>query len=454
MRQYLKPHEAAELDALIRGSIKVLDCEKPPEWFHRYQLEAWEATTPIIAICAGWQSGKTVFLPNWLKREIQRKGPGDYGAFSTTYKLLNRKFLPELKTEFKHLAVYHKADMQFVFTEAGSRMMWGDQWDGTPTVIQLGYAENPDSLESATMKAVVWDEPGQRLVPEQSFLTVQSRLMVNRGRMCLSSRPYEFNWFQKLVQAGLTGTDNNVKVVSFPSWANPVNPKEDDPYWEDLRRSTAPWQFTMLYEGKFTRPAGAIYDIFDSKVHCIPRFDIPKDWERVIGLDFGPNNTCAVFFARDPVRKRWIIYRVYLQGGRSVEQHVYAIRRGEPKKLRCYGGAHHEQEAREAYTMAGLPCQEPPINDVFEGIKRGYGAYARRELFMFSDLKKLVAETETYAYELDDDGEPTEKIQNKSKFHRCDAKRYGSSAIWARTGVARIRSRYEKARREAMEDDD
>ncbi len=133
----------------------------------------------------------TVFLPRWLRREIQRKGPGDYGAFSSTYRLLSRKFLPELKTEFKDIADFRASDQQFVLNTTGSQKMFGSKWDGSPTIIQLGHAENPDTLESATLKAVAWDEPGQRLVPEQSFRTVQSRLMVNRGRMCLASRPYE-----------------------------------------------------------------------------------------------------------------------------------------------------------------------------------------------------------------------------------------------------------------------
>ena len=170
-------------------SIGIVDCEKPPEWFHGDQLRAWNSDATILAICAGWQSGKTVFLPPWLKREIQRKGPGDYGAFSSTYRLLDRKFLPLLKEEFEGFATWHNGSQRFIFIEEGSRALWGDKWNGKPTIIQLGHAENPDSLESATLKAVAWDECGQRLVPKESFETVESRLMVNRGRMCLASRP-------------------------------------------------------------------------------------------------------------------------------------------------------------------------------------------------------------------------------------------------------------------------
>lgn len=433
----ISPREALEElaeRALLRRQR--IDCERHPEWFHGSQKLAWFATQAIVAICAGWQSGKTVFLPPWLKREIQRKGPGDYGAFSSTYKLLERKFLPELKKDFKVFADYKAASMQFIFHEAGSRKLFGDKWNGEPTVIQLGHAENPDSLESATMKAVAWDEPGQGSIPSQSFLTVQSRLMVNRGRMCLSSRPYEYGWYQELVESGLNGTNSDVKVINFPSWENPLNPREDDPYWQKLRNSLPDWKFQLLYEGKFTRPAGAIYDCFrtsdtaSQKASTCKRFDIPKHWDIYVGLDFGNINTAAVYLAeeRDDLdgkpTGRFYLWGSYHDGGKSGSQHAFDIMKPLGRRPRAYGGSHQEDGWRDAFNHHGLYVQEPPINDVEVGILCVYGAVKAGKLIVFDDLDKVIAEFNSYSRELDDNADVTEKIKDKAKYHRLDALRY------------------------------
>lgn len=434
-----------------RGVYRELkDFEKHPDWFHPAQVQAWNSTATIVAICAGWQSGKTVSLSHWLLREIQRRGCGDYGAFSSTYKLLDRKFLPELKNEFKNIAEYKAASMQFVLTEQGCKTMWGsptveNPWDKTPTVIQLGYAENPDSLESATMKAVVWDEPGQRLVPEQSFRTVHSRLMVNRGRMCLASRPYEFNWFQRLVHDGLTGRNDNVDVITFPSWINPANPPEDDVYWSDLRASMPAWLFDMLYGGKFTRPAGAIYDCFNREKNVVKPFKIPRNWKRFAGHDFGPVHMAAVFAAQSPVDGKVYVYRTYLDGNKTVKEHVEAFKVDDVisadgvfdnttgnRKLKTpvtVGGTRSEDEWRNQFTAAGWPIARPPIWHIDAQIERVYAAIKSGQLVIFDNLTNLIAELETYSRKVNDQGEPLAEIEDESKYHRHAALRYLMSVV-------------------------
>ncbi len=440
MRPYLKPHEAAELDALLASNSVKLDLEKAPEWtdeygneckFHDDQLVAWFSTAIIIAICAGWQSGKTIFLAWWLLREIQRRGTGDYGAFSTTYKLMDRKFLPELKKVFGKFATFHEKSMQFRFTELGSRLVHGPDWNGLPTIIQLGYADTPDSLESATMKAVVWDEPGQKLVPEESYQTVQSRLMMNRGRMVLASRPYEFNWFERLVTETLLGVKKNCVVVNFPSWANPFNPPESDTeFWDEKRREMADWQFIMKYLGKFTRPAGAIYDceftIIDDKDS-----PIEPSWQRFLGMDFGLINVAGVFLAKDPNSRKCYVYRSYCPGkAKTTGEHVLALRKGEPRELNAKGGNHNtEHHARNDFTQCGLPIAQPIITgpgSVEGQMDHLYAAIKNGDLvFLRNGAAKVIEELTHISWELDDDDNPIPgKIKDEPKYHRHRALGY------------------------------
>lgn len=418
--------------ATQRPSEPPLDAETPPSWFHPAQLRAWDDNRPIVAICAGWQSGKTVLLPHWLKREIQRKGPGDYGAFSSTYKLLNRKFLPELKKCFRELADFRAGDQQFVFTDRGSRLLHGAGWNGEPTVIQLGHAEHPDSLESATLKAVVWDECGQRLVPKQSYDTVKSRLMVNRGRMCLASKPYESGWFETLV----TKRSEGVGVVSFASWENPENPPADDPYWETIRAEMPEWRVDMQYGGVFTMPAGLIYNCFDNEKNICEDFDIfaaYPDARLYPGMDFGKINTAAVGVADVPSINTIFVFGEYHAGvKKDYSEHIKDIRemtnacaRGRSFQPGCGGNKHGEDGWREAYRMHGLPLDEPPENNIDVQIQGVWSQMNQRRLVFFRNgARETIEDVKHYSNKVDEDGNVLPIIEDDHKWHRLAALRY------------------------------
>lgn len=405
-----------------------LDAETAPAWFHPYQLRAWQETRPIVAICAGWQSGKTLSLPFWLRREIQRKGPGDYGAFSSTYKLLNRKFLPELKKCFRELADFRAADQQFVFTEAGSRLLHGAAWNGEPTIIQLGHAENPDSLESATLKAVAWDECGQRLVPEQSYHTVRSRLMVNRGRMCLASKPYESGWFERLV----TAKSADVGPITFPSWANPVNPPEDDPYWDKIRAEMPGWRFDMQYGGFFTMPAGLIYNCFEWEKNTCEDYDV-SGLQIYPGMDFGKINTAGLAAADDPSTGIIYIIGEYHAGAkRDYDDHVKSMRnltipnaKGRGLSPGCGGNKHGEDGWREAYRRHGLALDEPPENNIEVQIQGVWSLMSQGKLKFFrGGARQTIEDVQHYSRKVDQDGTVLDAIEEDQKWHLLSALRY------------------------------
>ena len=68
--------------------------------------------------------------------------------------------------------------------------------------------------------------------------------------------------------------------------------------------------------------------------------------------------------------------------------------------------------------------REPPIKDVEVGIDRVYGALKKVQLLVFDDLAGLLDELGTYSREVDELGEPTEKLAEKARYHRLDALRY------------------------------
>jgi hypothetical protein len=250
------------------------------------------------------------------------------------------------------------------------------------------------------------------------------------GRILMTTTPYNLGWlkqkFWDVWQAG-QGAAHSLIVISFPSIANPSFPKQE---YERAQRDLPRWKFDMFYRAIFTRPAGMIYDCFDTAVHKIKRFPIPPHWERYAGIDFGGVNTAAVKIAQDPLTQKWYAYETYHKGGKSAEEHAKAIQGKDPVGT-AYGGAASEGQWRMEFGRGGLPIFAPTIKSVEVGIDRVYGAIKRNQFYIFDDLDDLLDEVGSYARELNEMGEPTEAIADKSSYHLLDSVRYIGSAVFS-----------------------
>lgn len=411
--------------------------------FHPGQAKAWRSDARFVCVLAGTQGGKTSFGPVWLWREIKTRGPGDYLVVTPTYPLLIKKALPEFLRLFqRHLRLgeYNAQQKIFAFSAAGMQRLFGPDVDTTErTQIFFGHASDPESLESATAKAVWLDEAGQKKFKLGSWEAIQRRLSIHEGRALITTTPYDLGWLKQQLWDRWKAGEKTVDVIRFDSTENPAFPPAE---FERARGSLPGWKFDLFYRAVFTRPAGLIYDSFLDE-HIVRRFAIPKAWPRYLGLDFGGVNTAGVFFAEEldsDGRKtgKLFAHREYKAGGRSASEHCYYLLKGEPGVPFCVGGSHSEDQWRREFSkggkvdipkwgeveVAGLPIQEPRIKDVEVGIDRVYAAFRRNEVYVFDDLLGLLEELRTYSRELDDKGDPTEKIEDKESFHHLDAVRY------------------------------
>lgn len=407
--------------------------------FHPGQWRAWEAEERFVVILAGTQGGKSSFLPWWLYREIERQGQGDYLIAAPTYKILEPKILPTFLDVFARLlslgTFVRSPVMRFTFSDEGARRTFGDRYDpnGPPTVIYFGHASNPDSLESATYKAAALDEAGQDDFKQGSWEAILRRLSLatatGGGRVLIATTVYNLGWIKAvLYDRKIRDNDPSIAIIHFDSTENPKFPKAE---FERARRDLPKWRFDMFYRGRFTRPAGMIYDSYDEERHERARTIIPDEWKRYMGLDFGPVNTAAVFLAERPEDKHLFLYRTYHAGGRTAKQHAVAMMEGEPKHRLplAYGGSRSEQEWRNDFTAAGLPVAPSPIIDVEIGILRVWGVHKRDEMTVFTDLDEYRAQKLSYSRELDANDEVTEAIKDKHAYHILDAERYILSSI-------------------------
>lgn len=386
------------------------------------RLLASPAQIPILQ--SGTQVGKTCGLVEWLAQEMERCGPGDYMFVSPTFPLMELKAISELKErfvtltgQFRHRPGYHRLES----VEENER--------GVPEYrILLGSAVNPDSLESATVKAVAIDELAQSSFPRQAWEALVRRVSVNQGRICAGTTLYDVSsWYKTEIYDKWKDGDPRFDIIQADSVENPAFPREQ---YEQARRDLPSWKFNMFYRGVYERPTGLVYDAFDETTQVIPAFDLRlpqyQEWPRYVGHDFGPNNTAAVWLAQDPGTGFLYVYRDYHRGGLSVGQHVAEFKRlsaAETIRNRT-GGAWAEEEARYAYTAAGWPIFKPAIRDVEAGIDRVYSFVAKNQLFVFNDCQRFINEIMSYTRELDENYETTDKIRDKARFHLMDSIRY------------------------------
>jgi hypothetical protein len=428
-----------------------VDTSKPLYWLdrngelhwnlHRGQWRVWNSEKQITLALAGTQSGKTVFGPLWMAREIQNHGPGDYLIASPTFKLLSLKLFPEFLRLFKSTCRWGDFtgrggfQSRFLFSPYGQKALHGRAYS-VPTQVYFGHAQNPDSLESATVKAAWLDECGQKAFKLGSWEAVQRRLAVHRGRVLATTTPYNLGWLKDLLfdpWRKAKGNHPNVEVVQFKSLENPAFPREE----YDRAKATMPnWRFRLFYDAEFERPAGAIYDCFDKDKHTCDPFPIPGEWKkRFMGLDFGGVHTAAVYLAEEPASSnpRYFVYREYPGGSNwtsaTAAVHAKSMLRSEPFRPTAVGGAGSEDQWREEFRVGGLPVAEPPVSEVEVGINRVYAMIKTDRLMVFNNCVGLLDQLQNYSRETDDAGNVMEDIVDKAEYHYCDALRYICSRL-------------------------
>lgn len=407
--------------------------------FHRGQERAWDATRRFIFVLAGTQSGKTSWGPWWLWREIRRTARSgelnDYLAVTSSFALFQKKMLPEMITVFCHILKigrYHKSARVIELRDPDTKKFWAKTPDDPMWGrIMLCSASAPSNLESATAKGAWLDECGQPEYSLEIWEAILRRLSLHRGRALGTTTIYDLGWLKRNIYDRWLKGAPDIEVIQFSSTENPTFSPEE---YAERKASMPPWRFAMMYDGVFTRPAGSIYECYSDELHTghvVPDFAIPKEWPRYVGMDYGAVNTALIWIAEDQKKGRFYAYRESLEGGKSTAEHAaQALRNAESENVvGWFGGAPSETQQRMDWSAEGVPVIQPYIADVEAGIDRVYALFKTKRLFLFESCSGLRDEATNYKRKVDAQGEPTEEIENKSRFHRLDALRYVAPAL-------------------------
>ena len=414
----------------------------PPEFFvddgkgalqcnmHSGQIKVWDSEARWVFALAGYQSGKTVIGPPWMDREIDRRGPGDYLVATSTYKLLTRKLLKVYRWyfEYKLKQATYNGDLQaLVFHQAVKEKGQRIRFPGADTETQIffGSAQSPESLESATVKAIHLDEVGQKQFKRDSWDAVERRGSVFEARILGTTTLYGLGWLKTQIYDPWLEGDPDIEVIQFPS---SINPRFSAKEWERMVAKYPKWKADLFLYGRFSRPAGMIYDRFESERHIVAPHPIPDDWPKWTWHDFGPVNFVTLWCAQNPLNGELLIYREYKSDGKKdIFDHVSHIKAVSGKEGfgRCVGGAAVEDGWRGSFTQGGWPIHKPKPHRVEDGIQLSYDWWALDRIRVSKECPLFVDEILSYSRETDDDGEPTDKIDDDQSYHFMAAMRYG-----------------------------
>lgn len=373
--------------------------------------------SPVLAAIAGTGGGKTQLGYWWLHSRMETLPGHTWGVAEPTYGMLSKIVLNSSDPNRPSLEEY--------FRRVGHRPRWISKQNHILATdygqVYLGSADNPDSMQGAALRGYWLDESGQ--MSALAHDTARQRVAMLQGQVLHTTTPYNLGALKTEIW-----DRRNEPGTHVETWKSIDRPGFPVDRYEEERHRLPPWRFAMLYDARFDRPAGLIYQAFNEAVCIIDRFPIPEGWLIYVGHDFGANNPCALFYAQDPATGQFYLWQEYLPGpGRSAAEHVVEFKRITAGRIvikRVGGNKATEGEVREAYTSHGWPIVEPKLGHVEPRIDKVVGLHQLNKIFVFRDCRNYIDEKRSFSREVDENGLPTMKIADEARFHCMSAEQY------------------------------
>lgn len=192
--------------------------------------------------------------------------------------------------------------------------------------IWLRGTENVESLRGLGIHFLIVDEVAMM----RNWYTIweevlRSTLTDTQGQVLFCSTPRGYNHHFELWQKGQGGH------VDWQSWtfATADNPHIKKDEIVKAQEELTPEAFQQEYLAQFRTAVGLAHPVFDRNRHVIEYFDIPREWQRARGFDFGSTHPTAsvrvAVFSRaigDPV---YFLEKSYKLPNRTLLEHTQAI---------------------------------------------------------------------------------------------------------------------------------
>ncbi|MDE6074864.1 MAG: terminase family protein [Clostridia bacterium] len=266
-----------------------------------------------------------------------------------------------------------------------------------------------EKFQGCSLDFVWLDEEPPKDIYEECLMRVMDR----RGDIFGTMTPLKGETF--IYNEIYLNRRNNPQVwCEFMSW-------EDNPYLKKseiklLSQSMDSSSLDSRRYGKFSRGAGLVYPEFDSAVHVVPPFPIPKEWQDNISIDPGLNNPLSVhWYAVDWDGNIYVVAE-HFAAGKDIEEHARCIKDISARigwktdaRGRLYALIDSAANQRtlastkcvaELFSDRGILVNTKVNKDVFSGIcrvkeylKRGNGL---PDIYIFDTCVNMIAEFTGY----------------------------------------------------------
>ncbi len=317
------------------------------------------------------------------------------------------------------------------------RWPWG-------TILEGKSAERPESLLGEAVDKVIYSEAAQ-LKKSIREKYVEPTLMTKKGKEILPTTPEEgAEWVHNLF---ISGQEHKHGVESF-EWDGKANPLYDWDHYNRMKEfhgEDSPI-FREQYMGKWEFYGGRVYPHFSEDVHVIPPFDIPKEWPKFRGIDFGHRDPfVCLWMAVGPERELYFYREFWRQEG-VTREHAQEIMswnekapQNRPERIRCTYADPSAAQLIEDLSYDGVRGLIPANNDREAGrvmvsnfllpIPNGPRAPSGPELekapnmYFFDTMKETIRELKYYRWK---EGRAVQgdKEKTEGNDHCCDVLRY------------------------------
>lgn len=304
--------EAAEAAALLKyyeGLFPLLfgqawHNEKPRTSQRAVLLAAADPLALLIAALGGNRSGKSIIMAMWgvanaagrdavvetgagpvywvrewlarncLPANMIPRSPGNVWFGSPAFPAACHQIRPHIRRFCPAGTKFVRWDQQ---AEAEFRLPGGGL--GVSKAYKQFDGDHQSWEGGSNIRAVCLDEQPNQY---DNLLAALSRLIDEKGKCMIALTPLrgKSDWFyEKVVQS----TEDDYRIVHLYGEDNPHVPQATR---EKILRRYPAWQLAARSRGEFVSPEGGVFS-FQRGVHKIAAFEIPVDWVRWQGIDWG-----------------------------------------------------------------------------------------------------------------------------------------------------------------------
>jgi phage terminase large subunit len=247
---------------------------------------------------------------------------------------------------------------------------------------------------------------------------------------------------------------------------------EDNPHMDSdvVRRMWAKYDEDVQaarMRGDWVQLKGRVYKSFSRVLHVVDPFDIPEDWPRYRGVDFGWRNPTAIVWVAVSPDDQVVVYRAHYQSNWTTDQHAARVIELEQCQS-CEGTGHFDENLLECEACGGSgegetitgSWADPSRPDTIVDYRRRHGLRfrpAKRDfqkgidtiterlrskvengqpaLVVFSSCEPVIHEFETYHHVDEPRNSDGRERPAKDTDHAMDALRYVVVGLTRRFGI-------------------